>query len=264
MDGVSAAASIYSLIQAAEAIYDYGLVTYKAKAEQRKLSSAIDELKVKLKLLKQQDERAIANPEDPWFQGVRAILASSKQFTDDGKVEPDLTKEGAGVLGRLETAMQNREDKLSRRQIGCTALPRRLLWYWERKKFEETIAEIHQWTQVVDTVCNYDHFTLDLDTHAQVKMGNDDMKIIKNQLGKAAQEKEKKTMEKRRVAIVTWLSPLKFRERQSALLIQMSTSLSAPRLLTSKEYQLWEEGHPYILHCEGKPGAGKVSCLSPL
>lgn len=270
MDGVSAAASIVSLIQAAAAIYDYGCVTYNAKAEQRKLSSAIEGLKVKLISLKQQDERAIANPEDPWYQGVRAILASAKQFGDDGKVEPDLSEKGPGVLRRLEFAMQRREDKLSRRQIGCTARPRRLLWYWERKRFEEMIAEIEQWTQIVDTVCNYDGFTLGLDTNAHVKLGNDrvqnlgnDMRIIKDGLGKAAKEKERKAVDKRRVAILSWLSPLRFRERQSALLNQMSTSVSMSRLLTSEEYMLWEGGQQYMLHCEGKPGAGKVRSFSP-
>lgn len=268
MDGVSAAASIVSLIQAAAAIYRYGCVTYNAKAEQRRLSSAIDELKVNLNLLKQQSDRAIANPDDPWYQGCRAILTSAKQFGDHGKVEPDPTEKGPSVLRRLEITMQSREDKLSRRQIGCTARPRRLLWYWERKRFEEMIAEIYQWTEIVNTVCNYDHFTLSLDTNAHVKMGNqivsDDMRVLKDELGKSAKAKETKALERRRLAILAWLSPLKFRERQSALLIQMSTSLSAPRLLTTEEYTLWERGRHYMLHCEGKPGAGKVSRLPPL
>jgi len=268
MDIVSASASIVSLMQAADAIYKYLLITYNAKEDQRKLSIAIENLKVKLDLLQKQQERATSNPDAPWYRGVRAILASSKQFGDDGKVEADPTKEGPGVLRRLQITMQRREDKLSRRQHGCISRPRRLLWYWEKKGFDQTITEINQWSQVVDAVCNYDNFALGLDTNAQVKEAHDRVKIvddsmnvIKNDLGKAAKEKEKKAMERRRIVILNWLSPLKFRERQSALLIPRSTTLSAPRLLTSKEYQLWEEGHPYLLHCEGKPGAGKVRIL---
>ena len=269
MDGVSAAASIVSLIQAANAIYKYGVVTFNAKAEQKRLSIAIEDLKVKLTLLKEQDERAAADPDAPWYRGVRAILKSSKQFADDGTVQADPGEKGEGALRRLQTAMQNREDKLSRRQIGCTALPRRLLWYWEKKKFEETVAEVHQWIAVVDSIRSYDHFTLDLDTNAQVKLTHDDVKVIddkmevlQNEFGKAAKEKEKRVAEKRRIAIVDWLSPLKFKERQSALLIQMSTSLSLPSLLMTEEYTRWEDGHPYILHCEAKPGAGKVGRCS--
>ncbi|KAK4690730.1 hypothetical protein P7C71_g6128, partial [Lecanoromycetidae sp. Uapishka_2] len=265
MDGLSAASSVVSLIQAAVAIYDYGCVTYNAKREQRQLSSAVEDLKVKLSLLKQQFERATANPDDPWYEGVRGIMKSAKQFGHDDKVEPDPTEKGPGVLRRMEYAMQRRQDKLSRRQIGCTARPRRLLWYWERKRFEEMITELKQWTNIVDTVCNYDAFTLGLDTNAHVKKGNDrvqilgnDMRIIKEGLGSAAREKERKALERRRIAILAWLSPLKFKERQSALLIQMSTSLSTPTLLTTEEYLAWEGGQHYMLHCEGKPGAGKT------
>jgi len=75
---------------------------------------------------------------------------------------------------------------------------------------------------------------------------------------KRAAEKARKAKEQLRLDIVRWISQLRFRERQSALLNLPQTRFLKPELLGTEEFNLWIKGRPWILHCEGKPGAGKV------
>lgn len=75
----------------------------------------------------------------------------------------------------------------------------------------------------------------------------------------AAREREKETKEKKRTAIIDWLSPLTFQARQSELYNQCrQQNVSTPSLLTSPEFEAWTSGPPWMLQCVGEPGAGKT------
>ena len=75
----------------------------------------------------------------------------------------------------------------------------------------------------------------------------------------AARERERETKEKKRAAIIDWLSPLTFQARQSELYNQcIQQSVSTPSLLTSPEFEAWTSGPPWMLQCVGEPGAGKT------
>lgn len=76
---------------------------------------------------------------------------------------------------------------------------------------------------------------------------------------RAAQEREKKTKEKKRAAIIEWLSPLGFQARQSELYNQcIQQNVSTPSLLASPEFDAWTRGPPWMLQCVGEPGTGKT------
>lgn len=76
---------------------------------------------------------------------------------------------------------------------------------------------------------------------------------------RAAREREQEIKEKKRAAIIDWLSPLSFQARQSELYNQcIQQSVSTPSLLASPEFDAWIHGPPWMLRCVGEPGAGKT------
>ena len=65
--------------------------------------------------------------------------------------------------------------------------------------------------------------------------------------------------ERKRAAIINWLSPLSFQARQSELYNQCTQqNVSHPSLLASPEFEAWTAGAPWSLQCVGEPGAGKT------
>lgn len=240
-DPLSATASAAALLHLVHRFYDFGAAAYRSEEEKEKVRTELDNLSVLLRQLQVLEEQARARPDDARYEYFRAILRSSKQFA--GKAVPDATHKEPGVLDRLKTAMEEKEPELTP-QHGFKARSRRLLWSHDRKKFREFIEEIKQWSALVNQVLN-------VDTNVRAR-------VIEDKFDDAAKEREKKALEKRRIAIVAWLSPLRFRERQSALLNQVQVRLRKPSLLTSEEYEMWEKGRPWILHCQGMPGSGKV------
>ena len=76
---------------------------------------------------------------------------------------------------------------------------------------------------------------------------------------RVARERDLEAKEKKRVAIVNWLSPLSFQARQSEIYNQcIQQNVSTPDLLTSPEFDAWTSGSPWMLRCVGEPGAGKT------
>ena len=74
-----------------------------------------------------------------------------------------------------------------------------------------------------------------------------------------AGEREQEAKEKKRKAIIEWLSPLSFQARQSELYNQcIQQNVSTPSLLASPEFDAWTYGPPWMLRCVGEPGAGKT------
>lgn len=254
MDPVSALGVVgvtFQLLHIVHNIYRYGNAVYNSKAEQRKLKGAFENLEVKLNRLEVQERKALDHPDDPMYQGFLAVLRSSTSMTDNERVSPDPTGKNPGALRQLQTDMENMEAKLISRS-GCKAQSRRLLWYQERKKFQEMIDDINKWTAAVDSILIPDVI---MDTNERVR-------VIDDKVDNAARDRARKAVEKRRREIVTWLSPLKFRERQSALLNRVQAKTFEPDLLFSEEFKLWKDDRPWILYCQGKPGAGKVCAFS--
>lgn len=268
--------SVISIAHAAKKVYDVGHAAYKSKEEQAAFHDTITRLLVKTAQLQRLEDKASKDPDDPRFAGFRALLASSQQFKGDNHAEPVPT---GTDLQRLEKSMRKTVEKLESKH-GL----RRIFWIHEKDDFVKTIADIKQWTDIVDSVLRDDHHLMAIgtddhvrDTNARVKTLEDRQKdeaakaaeyrkIEAEERKQAAAREERKAAEKamrlretRRIEIVRWISPLRFRERQSAILNQAPTSITKPDLVQTEEFDIWLRGQPWILHCEGKPGAGKVS-----
>ena len=258
MDPLSVGASAASLGHVLHNICKYGEAAYKSKAEQRQLKGVFNRLGEKLNRLKTQENKALKHPDDPMYQGFLAVLKSSEPIQDAEKVMPDPTGRKPGALQQLQTDMKKMEAKLEAMLVpksGWRTRSRRLLWYHERKKFQEMIHEVNDWTATVNSILIPD---VVIDTNERVRVIDDKVDDAARDRERMDLEKKRKALEKRRKDIVAWLSPLRFRERQSGLLIGVQANLSHPSLLASEEFELWKAGRPWILHCHGKPGAGKV------
>ena len=76
---------------------------------------------------------------------------------------------------------------------------------------------------------------------------------------RVARERDLEAKEKKRVAVINWLSPLSFQARQSEIYNQcIQQNVSTPSLLASPEFDTWTSGPPWMLRCVGEPGAGKT------
>ena len=263
-DPVSITASAISIAHVVKRLYDIGNAAYKSKEEKRKFNNVINNLNVQVTSLQLLEQRAFSNEDDPRYAGFRAVLKSSKQFRNGKDVEPDPDGKEPGGLQRLEYEMDQLETKLKVKH-GFRAGARRLLWFHEREEFEKTIAQIKQWTDIVDSILRYDHQIMAIETDDHVKDTSARVKGLEDLAVKADFREERKAVEKaaklreiRRLEIVKWISPLRFRERQNAILNQAPLSAREPNLVRTEEFGLWARGRPWILYCEGKPGAGKV------
>ena len=76
---------------------------------------------------------------------------------------------------------------------------------------------------------------------------------------RVAGEREKEINERKRIAMIDWLSPLTFQARQAELYNQCKQrNVSQPSLLTTPEFETWASGTPWRLQCVGEPGTGKT------
>ena len=263
--------TIIAVLQAAERIYEIGRAVYKSPKEREELSNVISNLTVQVESLQVLERKALGHPDDPRYAGFRALLRSSKQFQPGKGIEPDPAEKQPGVLQRLQGAMDRMEVKL-RKMSGKRGHLRRLIWIYEKKDFEEDIDEMTRWISLITSVLQYDHFIVDIETNDHVKDNTLRLKALEEEAAKAAIDRkqaalraaeadaarETKRKEKLRLELITWLSPLRFRERHSALTRQPQIGFTQSRLLKTEEFRLWIEGRPWILRCDGKPGAGKV------
>ena len=270
-DPLSVAASAIAVAHVIRRIYEVGNAAYRSNREKREFNHVLDNLAVQVSSLQALEGKASHNPEDPRYAGFRAILKSSKQFVPGKDVEPDPSEKAPGVVERLLSAMQRMEDNLKIKH-GIRAGVRKVIWFHEKDKFQADIDEIKQWTDVVRSILSYDHFMVSIGTDDRVQRLELEAAKAAEDRALAAEERRQATIreqqriaekafklrETRRLELIKWVSPLRFRERHSALLNQHQTSIRIPDLLQTEEFELWTTGRPWILHCEGKLGAGKV------
>ena len=264
MDPFSIAVGSLTLLQIAEKISHYALAVYKSKTEQEQFKDVYELLSSQLDQFVVEEKKARQNPDNLRYREFLAVLESSRQV-EPGKVVPDPDGKGPGASRRLKDDMERMKTKLETKH-GSRDHVRKFWWYFSRKEFQHVIQEMREWINVVKSILL---FAVQMDTNDRVRNIQDQnldissyVRDIGSRLDKADKRKEKKAGEEQKIALAGWLSPLKFRERQSALLIQSQITLIEPSLFSSDEFRWWIKGRSWLLHCQGKPGAGKV-CDQP-
>ena len=256
MDPLSVSASIVALLQATQVVYGYARDVIKAPAEQRELAEVVNQQLEQLQRLKIREDDARQDPDAPWYQGLRALTKSAAPApSGGGMLVPDPTGTGDGVLVRLRKAMDKTMADLAR-QRGCKRIRQRWLWSHDKSKFVGLIEQFKEWRSQIDSVLHQDHFalslsirTLGLDTNTRVQ-NIEEVDIDTNIRVKSLVEKAD------RLAIIKWLSPLEFRRRQTEIID--GCFLVTHSLLKSQVFEAWVVGRPWMLHCYGILGAGKV------
>ena len=246
MDPLSVIASTATVIHVLHRLGEYADAAYKSEAEKKDFKSEISNLELSLTQLQNQADKARVNPNDPRYRNFLLALGPSKQ--PDGKPRSHASGNKPGALEGLKTGLEKLELELAPGH-GPKGWSQRLLWAHHRKKFQEAIPEINTWTRRVDSILKLD---VAIDTSDEVRDVNHRVRFLEDR----ARKDDKN-------ALLTWLSPLKFRDRQADLLNRLQRDPSASDFLTSEEFRLWKEGRPWILHGQGKPGSGKVCTRAP-
>ena len=313
---IGVAASVAQMLHLARKLQEYGYDYHTAKGQQGELGQTLSTLQTKTELLVKHAKRALDNPDDERFEALRVILKSSTVIDSKGeKLGPDPEGRSVGALKRIENGVKETEKRLETlSQKSVESKVKRLWWHHDKKSFLKIIDKLGESIKQVESVLDYDHFSISLDASDGVK------KVIKNQEAereerqaqfrmdaeereirrreevaerqkareeqaqaaerlrrdeadnweksrreaaserlRAAREREQETKEKKRAAIIDWLSPLAFQARQSELYNQcIQQNVSTPSLLASSEFEAWTHRPPWMLRCIGEPGAGKT------
>ena len=291
---VGLTASVATLLHLARKVQEYGRDAFAAKEQQVELDRTLATFQAKVELLGKHAERAFKYPKDERFEALRAVLQSSTVLaSSDEKLGPDPERRGVGALKRIENGIIETEKKLKAlSQPSTESKIKRIWWHHDKKSFQKTIGKIDESIKQVESILAYDHFAISFDTSDGVR------KVLKNQEAeaeirqaewkidaderekarreeaerwdrsrreateerqRAARERELEIKERKRAAIIDWLSPLSFQGRQSELYNQcIQQNVSAPNLLASPEFEAWTAGAPWWLQCVGEPGTGKT------
>lgn len=261
---IASAWTIMGIVKKAKEIVD----DFKgAKKQQEELGRVLAVFQTKIDLLGQLEKRAEENPKDDRFKAFRAILKSSTFDSHSKKLEFDPGHRSVGALQRIHNNMISILEKLETlKQNSVESKLKRLWWSYDKTNFHRIIGKIDESIKQVESVLACEGHLILIDTNDGVRKMNDDMtRVRRNQeldaedRQRVAREREQEVKEKKRVAIIEWLSPLRFRERQSELYNQcLQQNVSTSSFLESPEFDAWRSGTPWRLQCFGKTGSGKT------
>lgn len=276
-------ASVATLLHLARKVQEYAHDAYAAKEQHEELSRTLATFQTKVELLGKHAQRAFKDPKDERFEALRLVLQSSTVLDSScGKLGPDPKRRSVGALKLIENGMKETEKNLKAlSEHNTESRIKRIWWHHDKKSFQKTIGKIDESIKQVESVLAYDHFAISFDSSDGVR------KVLKNQEAeaeirqaerkvdaderekarreateerqRAARERELEMKERKRAAIINWLSPLSFQARQSELYNQCTQqNVSHPSLLASPEFEAWTAGAAWRLQCVGEPGAGKT------
>lgn len=287
-------ASVATLLHLARKVQEYAHDAYAAKEQHEELSRTLATFQTKVELLGKHAQRAFKDPKDERFEALRLVLQSSTVLDSSGqKLGPDPERRSVGALKLIENGMKETEKNIKAlAEHNTESKFKRIWWHHDKKSFQKNIGKIDESIKQVESILAYDHFAISLDSSDGVR------KVLKNQEAeakirqaerkfdaderekarreeaehwersrreateerqRAARERELEMKERKRAAIINWLSPLSFQARQSELYNQCTQqNVSHPSLLASPEFEAWTAGAPWRLQCVGEPGAGKT------
>ena len=251
---VGLVASVATLLHVARKVQEYGQDYFNAKEQQDELVRTLGIFETKVKLLGKLQDKASKHPNDERFEAFRAILKSSEVADPQGeKLGPDPNGRSIGALERIQNGMEKTKKKLEALSHPSLKLSfKRMGWHHDKKKFHGIIEKIAESIKEVESVLAY--ATFDTAFYAS-EVGEKVFQTHKTE----AEERQRVAREKRRVAIIGWLSPLSFQARQSEIYnLCRKQNVSTPSLLKSPEFDAWTSGSPWMLRCVGEPGAGKT------
>ena len=291
MDGLSAAASVIAVLQAADVAIKYTIDFYKSTEDREKLVIELQSFRLMIKML--DDRRSNAQSGDRWCQGILELARTSGSLSAKWEYIPPPYLESEGALARLYKTVAKLMKKLNpdNPAHGMKKLGHSMKWHWDKDRFQSLFNDITRCREEIRFILDEDNFELlkvtredgretniqVKETHVHVKDTSVHVKdthvLVKNLSDRMVSfEDAQKTQEERhrikeehkqiekdereRVEIEKWLSPLDFWPRQLELF--ENAFPTGQCLLDHVAFQHWVAGQPWFLQCYGKPGSGKV------
>ncbi|KAJ7688184.1 ankyrin repeat-containing domain protein [Mycena rosella] len=216
-------AAILQLVDTALKAREYVKDFHDAPKEQQKLFSEMEDLR---SLLGELNKRAAASPSGEGLQKMSpplsAFKATMEKFT--------------ATLGPVE---------------GLSKFTKRLTWtLWSKKEAVGYLEELERMKGLITL-----WLTMDIWDVGQKHMANQD--TILN----AVQEHRDHIDAEKRRAILDWISPLNFLQRQADIFSTLQPG-TGEWLLAEAQFQDWKSGAEQVLWCRGIPGAGKTVLAS--
>ncbi|KAJ6579069.1 ankyrin repeat domain-containing protein [Mycena vulgaris] len=184
------------------------------------------------------------------MEGLRPLLAELLKRVVDNP-SSDTFQQMSGPLNIFKTTMDEFTKKLGPRD-DMSKLTRKIIWtLWSKK---EAIGYLEELERIKTTINGWFMMgLLDLSRKHQEEV----LLSIKDV---AHEQREHIGAEKRR-AILDWMSPLEFLQRQGDVFSTLQPG-TGKWLLADTQFQDWESGSGKILWCPGMPGAGKTVLVS--
>ncbi|CAD6584282.1 MAG: hypothetical protein ASARMPRED_001722 [Alectoria sarmentosa] len=292
-------ASVETLLHVARKVQEYSRDYFTAKEQQEELGRTLDNFRTKIELLGKHGERGLKHPNDERFEALRAVLKSSteKLAPDPSRRSVGALKWiENGIKGtekKLESLSQDSTESRVKRlwwhhdkkafqkllgEIGGSIRQVESVLAYDhftisldtsdgvRKVLENQEAEAEDREKVGREEAGERQKAREEQAQAAERLRREEAeqwersrREVAEERQQAAREREKEAKEKKRAAIIDWLSPLSFQARQSELYNQcIQQNVSTPSLLSSPEFEAWTSGPPWMLQCVGEPGAGKT------
>lgn len=296
MDGLSVASSIISLIDLGKLLYTYVRDVIKAGEERKQLLEVLDNLNLVLELLEEREAKARRDPKIPWYQGLIALdksatIANGQSISDGTGKGTGALRRLKEAMEKMTSELDISTGK--ERSVQRIMWPHKkvkfqaMLAEIERWQIQiNTILDQDQFRlsednnarvqNIQDSISTFRNDTQIISINTDIirneskviqndtRTIRDDTKILQldardtnNRLRALEERGQRKDRAKERQAIISWLSPLEFRRRQTEIL-NAKCIWTAKRLLDSLEFNLWVSGRHWELSCQGQPGAGKV------
>ncbi|MCJ1383169.1 hypothetical protein MMC17_006282 [Xylographa soralifera] len=254
MDPISAITIVTTAIGFIEninAIVNWIQDTRNARKDHRRWLGDLEALVLLFKTLQRRAEAAEGSEKSDWFYGFIEALKDNNSEIAISKEADDSIKLG-GLFGRLQDKVEALKEKLEIKH-GWRGIKQRVRHSNDKGDIRDDYADIRALKADLDSIMQYDHFTLSLN----IKRQNDALLAMQK-------AQENRAMNEQEMRILKWLSPLEFRERQRKILSECFYNACVPPgqwLLESEEFIVWKtgaSGRKWPLYYYGKPGAGKT------
>ncbi|KAF2228994.1 ankyrin [Viridothelium virens] len=228
MDGLSAAASIFTVLQVTIEVVEYLKDIKNAPQECQECQAEASSLRNLLNHLLFHLNQGTGN--EAWYTSIRALTVEN------------------GPLDQYRLAL---EQLLSRVEIHdrLQKVKRRLMWKFTKEEVSSILRRMERLKSIMGIALGTDHFKLSQeiknDTAAIPDLQDNTTAIRETQ---SAQQNQ---------ALLQWLSPTDFPAKQQDIISRRQDG-TAQWFLDSAEFKSWVDGSDKTLFCPGIPGAGKT------
>ncbi|KAJ7136752.1 ankyrin repeat-containing domain protein [Mycena epipterygia] len=232
---VGIVASVLQLIDTALKVREYINDFHHAPAEQQKMFSEMECLKL---LLGDLHTRIVTDPSSYVLQQI------------------------IGPLSTLQTTMKQFTRKLRPEDGLSSRVATRLTWMlWTKKEAKEYLDEFERIKGLLNLSLTMDIWDIGRQQIEDHDEQRHDHILLLNSVRDVANEQQKHNEDVKRQMIIEWMSPINFFQRQADIFSNLQPG-TGQWLLANPRFKNWESRPGQILWCRGIPGAGKTVLAS--